>query len=103
MLPLPESTGTAIAEYLRSECPATSNRRVFVRHVAPVDNPVRTDVVRNTVQSAYLRAGLLHTRVHISRHTLAARLLATGGTLKDVADILRHRDLDTPMIYTKID
>ncbi len=26
-----------------------------------------------------------------------------GATLKDVADVLRHRDLDTTRIYTKID
>lgn len=102
-LPLPEATGKAIAEYLHSERPATTSRRVFVRHVAPVDHPVGTDVVRNTVRAAYLRAGLPHTRVHILRHTLASRLLATGGTLKEVADVLRHRELDTSMIYAKVD
>jgi site-specific recombinase XerD len=37
------------------------------------------------------------------RHTLASRLLETGGTLKEVADMLRHRDLDTSMIYAKVD
>lgn len=103
VLPLPESTGSAIAEYLRSERPATTSRRVFVRHVAPVDQPVGADVIRNTVRAAYLRAGLPHTRVHILRHTLASRLLATGGTLKEVADVLRHRELDTSMIYAKVD
>lgn len=103
VLPLPDATGKAIAEYLHSERPATTSRRVFVRHVAPVDHPVGTDVVRNTVRAAYLRAGLPHTRVHILRHTLASRLLATGGTLKEVADVLRHRELDTSMIYAKVD
>lgn len=103
VLPLPEATGKAIAEYLHSERPETTSRRVFVRHVAPVDHPVGTDVVRNTVRAAYLRAGLPHTRVHILRHTLASRLLATGGTLKEVADVLRHRELDTSMIYAKVD
>lgn len=104
VLPLPESTGKAIADYLRSERPTTTtSRRVFVRHVAPVDQPVGADVVRNTVRAAYLRAGLPHTRVHILRHTLASRLLATGGTLKEVADVLRHRELDTSMIYAKVD
>ncbi len=103
VLPLPESTGSAIAEYLRSERPATTSRRVFVRHVAPVDHPVGADVVRNTVRAAYLRAGLPHTRVHILRHTLASRLLATAGTLKEVADVLRHRELNTSMIYAKVD
>ena len=103
VLPLPESTGRAIAEYLRSERPVSTSRRVFVRHVAPADQPVGADVARNTVRAAYLRAGLPHTRVHILRHTLASRLLATGGTLKEVADVLRHRELNTSMIYAKVD
>lgn len=103
VLPLPQTTGQAIAAYLRSERPVTANRRVFVRHVAPTDEPIRADVVRNTVRLAYRRCGLPYTRVHILRHTLASRLLETGGTLKEVADMLRHRELDTAMIYAKVD
>ena len=103
VLPLPQTTGRAIASYLRSERPTTVNRRVFVRHVAPADEPIRPDVVRNTVRQAYRRCGLPYTRVHILRHTLASRLLETGGTLKEVADMLRHRELDTAMIYAKVD
>jgi site-specific recombinase XerC len=41
--------------------------------------------------------------VHILRHTLASRLLNSGGTLKEVADLLRHRALDTSLIYAKVD
>lgn len=103
ILPLPQSTGLAIAAYLRSERPSTLNRRVFVRHVAPLDEPIRPDVVRNAVRQAYRRCGLPYTRVHILRNTLASRLLETGGTLKEVADMLRHRALDTSMIYAKVD
>ncbi|CAN7730693.1 tyrosine-type recombinase/integrase [Variovorax sp. LjRoot84] len=103
VMPLPQTTGGAIAVYLRSERPTTVNRCVFVRHVAPLEEPIRPDVVRNTVRQAYLRCGLPYTRVHILRHTLARRLLETGGTLKEVADMLRHRALDTSMIYAKVD
>lgn len=103
LMPLPPATGRAIAEYLRMERPSTANRQVFVRHVAPVDEPVGSDVVRNTVRNAYRRCGLPYTRVHILRHTLAGRLLETGGTLKEVADVLRHRHLDTTLIYAKVD
>jgi integrase len=103
MLPLPEPTGAAIAQYLRGERPCTSSRRVFVRHVALVDVPVTANVVRRTVREAYRRAGLPHTRVHILRHTLASRLLNTGGTLEEVADVLRHRELSTSQIYAKVD
>lgn len=103
MLPLPHSTGAAIADYVRNERPRTTSRQVFVRHVAPVDEPVTADVVRRAVRAAYRRAGLPYTRVHILRHTLARRLLNSGGTLKEVADVLRHRNLDTSLIYAKVD
>jgi integrase len=103
VLPLPQLTGAAIADYVRWERPQTTSRRVFVRHVAPVDEPVAADVVRRAVRQAYRRAGLPYTRVHILRHTLASRLLNTGGTLKEVADVLRHRELDTSLIYAKVD
>ncbi len=103
VLPLPHVTGAAIADYLRSERPQTASRRIFVRHVAPVDEPVAAGVVRRAVRAAYRRAGLPYTRVHILRHTLASRLLNTGGTLKEVADVLRHRELNTTLIYAKVD
>jgi site-specific recombinase XerD len=103
VLPLPHATGKAIASYLRLERPRTTNRRVFVRHVAPIDEPIGPGVVRRAIHEAYRRSGIAHTRVHVLRHTLAGRLLDRGGTLKEVADMLRHRDLDTSLIYTKID
>lgn len=103
VMPLPEVTGSAIADYIRLERPQTVNRRVFVRHVAPVDEPIGTKAVRRAVLEAYRRSGLPHSRIHILRHTLASRLLDTGGTLKEVADVLRHRELNTTMIYAKID
>ena len=103
LMPLPPATGRAIAEYLRAERPTTANRQVFVRHVAPVDEPVSPNVVRNTVRDAYRRCGLPYTRVHLLRHTLASRLLDTGSTLKEVADVLQHRELNTSLIYAKVD
>ena len=103
ILPLPQATGAAIADYIRSERPQTASRRIFVRHVAPVDEPVCAGVVRRAVREAYRRCGLPYTRVHILRHTLASRLLNTGGTLKEVADVLRHRELNTSLIYAKVD
>jgi site-specific recombinase XerD len=102
-LPLIAPTGAAIADYLRCERPATRSRYVFVRHVAPAEQPIGPGVVRRAVRDAYQRCGLPYTSVHLLRHTLASRLLASGSTLKEVADLLRHRDLDTSLIYAKID
>lgn len=103
VLPLPMATGKAIAAYLKHERPKTSNRAVFVRHVAPRDVPVGPDLVRKTIRQAFARAGLPYTRSHLLRHTMANRLLASGSSLKEVADVLRHRSLNTTMIYAKLD
>ena len=103
VLPLPCETGRAISSYLVSERPQSASRAVFVRHVAPYDLPIQTGVVQRTVREAYRRCGLPYTRVHILRHSVASRLLSAGTPLKEIADVLRHRSLDTSAIYTKVD
>ena len=102
-LPMPVLVGEAMTNYLRHERPSCKSRRVFVRHVAPVEEPLLPGVVKRALLEAYARCGLPYTRVHIFRHSLAARVLAGGGTLKEVADLLRHRHLDTTQIYAKVD
>ena len=103
VLPLPAATGKAIAAYLKHERPTTRNRAVFVRHLAPRDQPVGPDLVRKTIRQAFARAGLPYTRSHLLRHTMANRLLASRSSLKEVADVLRHRSLNTTLIYAKLD
>ncbi len=103
ILPLPAQTGRAIVDYLTLERPATTNRAVFVRHVAPYDAPIRVGVVRRAVMAAYRRCGWTGVRVHALRHSMASRLLLEGTPLKEIADILRHRSLDTSAIYAKVD
>ncbi len=103
VLPLPAATGSAIAAYLREERPQTSNRAIFVRHVAPYDEPIEKSVVKRAVLAGYRRCGWSRTGVHILRHSVASRLLRTGAPMKDIADILRHRSLDTSAIYAKVD
>jgi site-specific recombinase XerD len=103
ILPLPASTGRALADYIRHERPASTNPAVFVRHRAPRDQPIGVDAVRRVIGDAYRRIGLSHTRTHALRHTLARQLLEHGSSLKEVADVLRHRSLNTTLIYAKVD
>lgn len=103
VLPLPDATGRAIADYLKFERPDTTNRAVFVRRIAPRDQPIGPDLVRKSIRQAYARAGLPYTRAHFLRHTMASRLLDGGSSLKEVADVLRHRSLNTTLIYAKLD
>lgn len=103
VMPLPEVTGRAIAAYLRGERPKTQHRKVFARNMTPRERQIGPDLVRKTIRQAYARAGLPHTRSHLLRHTMASRLLAGGSSLKEVADVLRHRSLNTSLIYAKLD
>ena len=103
VLPLPATTGEAIAAYLKHERPITRHRGLFARRVAPREQLVGPDLVRKTIRQAYARAGLPYTRSHLLRHTMANRLLAGGSSLKEVADVLRHRSLNTTLIYAKLD
>lgn len=103
VMPLPEATGQAIAAYLRDERPKARHRMVFARHMTPREQPIGPDLVRKTIRQAYARAGLPCTRSHLLRHTMAGRLLAGGASLKEVADVLRHRSLNTTLIYAKLD
>jgi len=105
VLPLPAVTGQAIADYLQKVRPTTASRAVFVRHRAPLDVPVDASVIRSVVRLAAARAGLsgrLH-GPHRLRHSAATQMLNGGATLKEIADVLRHRSLDTTSIYAKVD
>jgi len=102
VLPLPALTGKALAAYVRYERPVGSNRALFVRHLAPHDEPVGVDAIRRVVRDAFRRAGITHGRTHALRHTLACRLVEVGSPIKEVADVLRHRSLNTALIYAKL-
>jgi integrase/recombinase XerC len=102
VLPLLEAAGKALEDYIRHERPASRNRAVFVRHLAPHDQPVGTAAIRSVVRRAFRRAGIPHGRTHALRHTLACRLVGGGSPIKEVADVLRHRSLNTSLIYAKL-
>lgn len=102
-LPLPVVTGQALADYVRFERPKTTNPAVFVRILAPRDQPISVNVIHRVIRDAYHRIGLTHGRTHALRHTLACRLVNQGSSLKEVADVLRHRSLNTSLIYAKLD
>ncbi len=103
VLPLPVPTGKALEAYLRHERPLTGNRSVFVRSLAPHHTPVSVDAIHRVIRDAFSRAGIPHGRAHALRHTLACRLVNSGGSIKEVADVLRHRSLNTSLIYAKTD
>ncbi len=103
LMPLPEATAQALIDYLHQGRPPTSSRAVFVYHRAPRGEGVRKTTVRGAIRQAFCRAGLAWSGTHILRHTAATRMLQGGTSLKAIADVLRHRSIDTTLIYTKVD
>jgi integrase/recombinase XerD len=105
ILPLPQATGHAITDYVRDGRPQTTRREIFVRHRPPVNAAADLDLVRNAVRYAAKRCGLDHRirGTHIMRHTVACRMVQRGAPFKEIADLLRHRSLDTTTIYAKVD
>jgi integrase len=104
VLPLPVLTGRALVAYLRQARPPSTSRAVFVRDRAPLDVPITTEIVRYAMRRAFARCGLArYTGTHILRRTLATQMRHAGASLKQIADVLRHRSLDTTTIYTKVD
>lgn len=104
-LPLPQGVGQALAEYLRHDRPHTDSRHIFVRHRAPLGMPVSTAVIRGVMRRAYrkLGGGFPWSGTHVLRHTAATRMQRAGASLKEIADVLGHRSLDTTAIYAKVD
>jgi site-specific recombinase XerD len=103
ILPLPVLTGQAIAEYIQFARPKTQTRTLFVRLYAPREESVGTGCVHRTVQQALDRCGSKRSGTHLLRYSVANRLLQAGTSFKVIADILRHRSIDTTAIYTKVD
>jgi len=105
VLPLSDTVGRVIVAYLKRGRPKTVDDHVFVRHFPPVGKPLVSHDVSNSVRRAFRHAGLILPSMgaHVLRHTTASRLVRAGVSLKSIADVMRHRDIDTTRIYTKVD
>lgn len=105
VLPLSSDVGRAIVDYLRHGRPQTQSRRVFVQHITPVGIELDASSVRSAIRRGFERADLkvLSKGTHVLRHTAATNMVRGGATLKEVADVLRHRSLNTTVIYAKVD
>jgi integrase/recombinase XerD len=105
VLPLPTRVGRALVGYLRHGRPQTDDGHMFVRHQLPWGQALSSGAVSAAVRQAFTRARLTvpFKGAHVLRHTAATRMVRAGASLKQVADVLRHRSLETTAIYAKVD
>lgn len=102
LLPLPAKAARALSMYLKKARPAIASRAVFVRHRAPLGEPLKPHHVRSAIRIAFARCGVDSTGTHILRHTWATFAHQRGLSLKTIADILGHRSLETSNRYAHV-
>ena len=100
-LPLPADVGDALVAYLMLRG-RHDTRHVFLTERAPT-RPIRPPGVRSVVRDACRRAGVEHVPAHRLRHALASQLLREGASLIDISQVLRHKRLESTVIYAKVD
>jgi site-specific recombinase XerD len=100
---LPSNIGRNVLRYIRLR-PACPSDRLFVTLTRPY-RPVTTGSL----------SGLMHWRLasigvtsgprgpHLIRHAKATYLLNRGRSLRDIGNLLGHRDPDSPFTYAKFD
>ena len=96
--------GAALAEYVLHARPRIKDRRVFLSHLPPVRAFSGSSTVSRIVLVRLQRGGVAVQRggAHLLRHSLATRLVAQRRPIKEVADLLGHRNIDTTSIYIKV-
>jgi integrase len=102
LLPLSPVLGQALAAYLQRGRPVTRLPWLFVSAALP-PHALTHHGVSKVVKQALLRAGLVLGRygAHVLRRTFAMRLAEQGHSLKTVADLLRHQQIQTTLQYVK--
>ena len=101
VLPLPVDLGEAIVSWLRRR-PRCASRALLVRMTAP-RKELTPYAIGSIVREACTRAGLPRVGAHRLRHTAATEMLRRGGTLSEIAQVLRHSELKTTTQYAKVD
>jgi site-specific recombinase XerD len=101
-LPLPCDVGEAVADYLRRSRPLCSHPQLFIRSQAPLVGLSRGGVSW-VVRAAAVRADVPPLGPHGLRHTVATGLLREGASLREIAQLLRHKSVRSTSIYATVD
>lgn len=100
-LPLPRDVGEAVVAWLRRRRRVAS-RAVFLCSRAPYRAASASTIIG--LASRVMRdAGVPTGGGHRLRHTAATMMLRRGASLTEIAQVLRHRHVDTTAIYAKVD
>lgn len=101
--PLQYEVGEAILEYLRKARPQCACRHLFIT-LTPPYRPVCTSSLWEMTSRRMQMVGIRCRRKgpHSLRHACATHLLESGASLKEIGDLLGHRNTSSAGIYAKV-
>jgi site-specific recombinase XerD len=104
-LPLAQDVGAALCDYLEHGRQPCTSRTVFLRVLAPLSPLRNSAAICKIARRALTRAGIVNTpaAAHLFRHASATRMLTSGASFNEIADVLGHVSLQTTAIYAKLD
>ena len=107
ILPLMDSTGWALIDYIKNGRPESNFKNVFLRHLSPFE-PFKSAAAFYTLLTKYVaKAGIkpggkTSSGIHSLRHTLASELLQNDVEINTIADILGHMDPESTKKYLQV-
>jgi site-specific recombinase XerD len=101
--PLSAVVGEALLDYLQHGRPATTDRHVFFRAVAP-RRPIGAAAVSSRARHYLLKAGVDVPRPGslTLRHSAVQRLVDADFSLKTIGDFVGHRSARSTEVYAKV-
>lgn len=101
--PLATAVGAALIDYIKNARPATTDRHVFFRTLAPFE-PIGAAAITGRATFYIRKAGIQVPRPgsHTLRHSCVQRLVDANFSLKHIGDYVGHRNASSTQIYAKI-
>jgi site-specific recombinase XerD len=105
VFPLVESVGNAIIRYIKNVRPNICGLPELFICMRGHYRPLLPGSIHTLVHKRLklLNLNILHNGAHALRHSCATSLINDGFTLKQISDYLGHSQLDSTLIYTKVD